>query len=536
VFVNGRIWTGEADAPWAEALAVRGERLAAVGTGSAVRALAGDGTEVVDLGGRFVAPGFIDAHLHLLDGGFSIQELRLDDVEALDDVQNVIAEWATSHSDREWVTGKGWSYSAFPGGLPTRGQLDAAVAHRPAWIVSYDEHTGWANSEALRRAGITRDTRDPVGGTIVRDASGEPTGALKEKAMDLVAARVPEPTREEKRAALGLAFVRLAAWGVTSVHHASFGRSQPDAEALALVREVQAAHPASVRVYAALKMANDPTPRVLAAHAALRERYASSRLRVGAVKGFVDGVVEAETAAMFDPYPGGGRGEANFTQEELDRVVAAYDREGWQVMLHAIGDRAIDMALSSFEHAARTNHSAGRRHRVEHIEVPRFEDLPRFAADGVVASTQALFASPGPNNDDVYVPKLGPERERRAMPFRSIDEAGAVQAFGSDWPVFSANVLLGLRCAVTRATLPGQRPEVWLPGQRIGIEAALRHFTRDAAWAAHEEGEKGTLAAGKLADFVVLAEDLTAIAPERIHEARVLRTVIGGRDAYVAAP
>jgi len=248
----------------------------------------------------------------------------------------------------------------------------------------------------------------------------------------------------------------------------------------------------------------------------------------------VDGVVEARTAAMFEPYPGGGTGLPNWTQEELDRTVAAYDEAGWQVMLHAIGDRGIDMALTAFERAARANGTSGRRHRVEHMEVPRTADLPRFKAAGVVASTQAMFPYPNQNHLGVYVPTLGPERARRALAFKAIDDAGAVQSFGSDWPVFTAEVVRGIACAVTRTTVEGTPPGGWEPSQKITVEAALQHFTRDAAFAEHAEKEKGTLAPGKLADFVVLSQDLLAVPPDRIKDTKVLLTVLGGQDTYRA--
>jgi predicted amidohydrolase YtcJ len=529
VFVNGRVWTGEAGRPLAEGLAVRGTTILATGSTADVESRLGKGTELVDLKGRFVAPGFIDAHLHLLGGGLSLEELRLDEVESLPEVLKRIGEWAAAHPDRHWVTGEGWTYAAFPGGLPTRAELDAVVSSRPAWLVSYDGHTGWANSFALRLAGITRETVDPPNGVIARDAGGEPTGVLKEGAMDLVARLVPKLLPHEKERALKQGLARLPAWGLTSVHQAGL-----DAEELELLARVLESQPPTVRVYAALDMVKDPTAETLARQDELRRRFASPRLRVGAVKGYVDGVVEAKTAAMFDPYPGGGTGLPNWTQEELDRTVAAYDRAGWQVMLHAIGDRAIDMALIAFERAARANGTSGRRHRVEHVEVPRLVDLPRFRAAGVVASTQALFPYPNRNHLEVYVPMLGPERAHRALAFKAIDDAGAVQAFGSDWPVFTAEVVRGLHTAVTRTTLQGTPAGGWEPAQRLSAEAALRHFTRDAAFAAHEEGEKGTLAPGKLADLVVLSQDLLAVPPDRIKDAKVLLTVLGGQDTWRA--
>ncbi|HXK10092.1 MAG TPA: amidohydrolase [Vicinamibacteria bacterium] len=528
IFVGGRVWTGETGRPFAEALAVRDTSVLAVGTNGQVRAHAVKGTEVVDLRGRLVVPGFIDGHLHLLGGSLSLEELRLDDLEEFGPLAQRVRDWAAAHPDAPWVTGEGWAYAAFADGLPRRQQLDALVPARPAWLVSYDGHTGWANSVALRLAGVTGETKDPPGGTVVRDEKGEPTGALKESAVDLVGRLVPKPLPHEKESAFRKGIAQAAAWGLTSVHQAGIGE-----EELQILSRALSASP-RLRVYAALEMLRDPTPDALARQEDLRRRYATDRLRVGAVKGYVDGVVEARTAAMFEPYPGGGTGLPNWTQEELDRTVAAYDKAGFQVMLHAIGDRGIDMALTAFERAARANGTSGRRHRVEHVEVPRPADLPRFKAAGVVASTQAMFPYPNRNHLEVYVPTLGPERARRALAFRAIDDAGAVQAFGSDWPVFTAEVVRGIACAVTRTTIEGTPPGGWEPTQRLTVEAALRHFTRDAAFAEHAEAQKGSLAPGKLADFVVLSQDLFAVPPEKIKDTRVLLTVLGGQDTFRA--
>lgn len=528
VFVNGRIWTGEPGRPLAEALALRGTTVLAVGTSADIRKLSGKGTDVVDLRGRFAAPGFIDGHLHLLGGSLSLEQLRLDDAFTFAALAERVRDWATAHPDAHWVTGAGWTYAAFPGGLPSRLQLDAMVPGRPAFLVSYDGHTGWANSMALRLASVTRETKDPPAGEVVRDEKGEPTGALKESAMELVRRLVPKRLPHEKERALRKGITQAAAWGLTTVHQA--GISEEEIEILSKALEAVP----RLRVYAALDIERDPTPEVLARQDETRRRFASDRLRVGAVKGYVDGVVEAKTAAMVEPYVGGGSGLPEWTQEHLDRAVAAYDKAGWQVMLHAIGDRGIDMALTAFERAARANGTSGRRHRVEHIEVPRTADLPRFKAGGIVASTQAMFPYPNQNHLGVYVPTLGPERARRAMAFKAIDDAGAVQAFGSDWPVFTAEVVRGIACAVTRTTVEGTPAGGWEPSQRLTAEAALRHFTRDAAFAEHAESQKGTLAPGKLADFVVLSQDVLAIPPERIKDTTVLLTVLGGQDTWRA--
>jgi hypothetical protein len=493
-----------------------------------MRKLSGKGTDVVDLRGRLVVPGFVDGHLHLLGGSLSLEELRLDEDFTFAAIGQRVKAWAAANPDAHWVTGRGWSYAAFPGALPSRLQLDALVPDRPAFLVSYDGHTGWANSQALRLAEINRETKDPPAGAVVRDEKGEPTGALKEGAMELVRRLVPKRLPHENERVLRRGIAQAAAWGLTSVHQAGI-----DAEGLETLSRALEAAPL-LRVYAALDIVREPTPSALAAQDELRRRFSQGRLRVGAVKGYVDGVVEAGTAAMFEPYPGGGTGLPEWTQDELDRAVAAYDEAGWQVMLHAIGDRGIDMALTAFERAARANGTSGRRHRVEHVEVPRTADLARFRAAGVIASTQAMFPYPNQNHLGVYVPTLGPDRARRALAFKAIDDAGAVQAFGSDWPVFTAEVVRGIACAVTRTTVEGTPAGGWEPAQRLTVEAALRHFTRDAAFAERAEGEKGTLAPGRLADFVVLSQDILAVPPERIPGTKVLLTVLGGQDTFRA--
>lgn len=527
IFVNGRLWTGDPDRPRAEALAVRDTRILAVGSSREVRRLAEKETDVVDLKGRFVAPGFIDAHLHFMGGSLSLEALRLDGAASLAEIEARIRAYARAHPDGAWVVGEGWTYGAFPGGMPTRAQLDAILPDRPAFFRSYDGHTAWVNSLALARAGITRLTEDPPGGAIPRDAEGEPTGVLKESAVRLVSQLVPAAAPFEKYRAFKKGLDLAASHGLTSVHQASF-----DEEDLKVIEQVLSEGGLKVRFYAAAPIVKDPSPGTLARYEELRRKHSGPRLRFGAVKGFVDGVVESGTAAMFEPYGGGGTGQLRWTQEDLDRTVALYDRAGYQVLLHAIGDRGIAAALLAYERAAEANRTRGRRHRIEHLEVPRPEDLVRFKALGVVASTQPLFAEPNANHLEAYVPALGPARAARAMPFKAIDDAGVVQAFGSDWPVFPCEVLRGVYCAVTRATPEGAPAGGWEPQHRITAEAALRHFTRDAAWAGREDDVKGTLAPGKLADLVVLSRDILEIPPQGILATRVLLTVVGGQDTY----
>lgn len=524
-WINGQIWTGDPARPWTEALATRGDRLAAVGTTAEVRRLVTPKTEVVDLRGRFVAPGFNDAHLHFL-----VEERA--DLEGATTEAEITARlraWAADHPESPWILGGGWGYGTFGPGGPHRRILDAVVPDRPVVLSDRDLHSVVVNSKALALAGITRDTADPTGGVVVKDAAGEPTGLLKESASHLVRKLVPEPTTEERYQALLRLLGRAASYGLTSVQNAGFVEADWPA-----YERVAAEGRLTLRFYWSLPLVKEPTADLLARYRERRDRFRGPLVKFGAVKGFVDGVIDARTAAMFEPYTSGGTGLPNYSPEELSRAVAVYDREGFQIRLHAIGDRAIHMALDAYEAAATANATTGRRHRIEHAELPLPADLARFKALGVIASTQAMFANPDQTTLENFAVVLGPERASRADAFRRYDDAGVVQAFGSDFPVFTMEVLRGIHCAVTRTTPEGLPRGGWYPENRISAEAALSHFTRDAAYASFDEGEKGTLTTGKLADFVVLSEDIVRQPPDHILKARVLATMLGGRETYRA--
>jgi predicted amidohydrolase YtcJ len=521
VFLGGRVWTADPARPWAEAIAVRGPLLAAVGSDAEVKALIGPRTEVVDLGGRLATPGFNDAHLHFL----VLEEADLDGATSVADFQQRLRDYAKAHPERAWVTGRGWGYGAFPEGGPSAKDVDAAVSDRPVYLSDRDGHSALVNARALALAGITKETKDPENGTIVRAADGAPTGLLKESAMRLVGSHVPPPTEDEQYRALKLRLDQAASYGLTSVQNAS-------AIELPVYERVAAEGGLKVRVYASLPMKADLPADELARYRALRQRHQGPLIKYGAVKGFLDGVVDARTAAMLEPFTRGGTGQLNWTDADIRRTVAFYDREGFQVRLHACGDRAIRQALDAYAAAAAANHTTGRRHRVEHAEVPDPADLPRFRELGVVASTQAYFASPDQTTLENYAPLLGPARASRANAFGRFDAAGVRQAFGSDWPVFPMRALHGMYAAVARRTPGGNPPGGWFPENRIGVEAALRHFTVDAAYASFDEDVKGSLTPGKRADFVVLSEDVIAGPAERLLTARVLLTVMDGRDTH----
>ncbi|HEY6547033.1 MAG TPA: amidohydrolase [Vicinamibacteria bacterium] len=527
IFINGRVWTGEPGKPLAEALAVRAQSILAVGKTSEIQGFKEKKTDVVDLKGRLVTPGFGDGHLHLMMGSLALTELDVRGATSVEELQKRLGEYARKNPAREWIVGSGWAYGDFPGG-PARGMLDAVVSDRPVYLVDRDHHSALVNGVALAKAGITKATKDPEHGLIVRDAAGEATGLLKEAASQLVSKHIPEVEAEDRYRALKKGLDPLASYGLTSVQDA--GLDEAD---LPVLDRLQQEGGLKLRVSAALRMQKVAPPEDLARYRSLRDRFKGPRLRVASVKGMVDGVVDAKTAYMLEPYVGGGTGLPNWTPEELNKAVAIYDAEGFQVLLHACGDRAVRMALDAFEKVGRRPSATPRRHRVEHAEVVSAADRPRFKALGVVASTQAIFANPDKTTLENYAVLLGPERAAMANAFKLFDDAGAVQAFGSDWPVFSAEVLPAIFTAVTRTTPEGTPAGGWYPENRVPVEAALRHFTRDNAYATFDEQARGTLATGKLADLVVLSDDVLSV-PAKSLRARVVLTVLGGQDTYRA--
>ncbi|MFI5183791.1 MAG: amidohydrolase [Vicinamibacteria bacterium] len=524
VFVGGRVWTGDKAKPVAEAIAVRGTKIIAVGTNAEIARLSGKPTESVNLKGRWVFPGFNDSHLHFL----VTEKADLVDSGGLAEMQRRVMEFARRHPESPWVLGRGWGYAEFPGNNPHRRYLDAVVADRPVWMTDRDGHAAWCNSRALQIADITRKTPDPPNGVIVRDENGEPTGLLKEgAAMNLVRQYIPPANDEELHRTLKALLDRAASYGLTSVQNASFSFDE-----VPVFQRVIDEKALKVRFYWALLFDKEQNEDELARYKEVRKRMEGPAFKFGAAKGMVDGTVGSRTAALFDPYVGGGTGLPFWTQADLNAAVARYDREGFQILLHAVGDKAIHMALDAYEAAARTNGFTGRRHRVEHAEVPRPDDIPRFRQLGVVASTQPMFANPDKTTLESFATLLGPDRASRADAFKVWDDAGVVQAFGSDWPGTSMEPLRQIYCAVTRQTADGAPPGGWYPQNRVSPEAALRHYTVDAAYASFEEGNKGTLVAGKVADFVVLSDNILEPPAERLLKAKVLLTVMGGQDTW----
>ncbi len=531
IIVNGKVFAEDGSAE-AEAVAVQGNKVLRVGTNREIQRLRRAQTTVVDAMGGSVLPGFNDAHTHLVSGGLALDQLSLAEAATLEAVTATIKAWAEANPGRDWIRGRGWYYAPFGASLPTRQMLDALVPDRPAYLVAYDGHTGWANSRALEAAGITRRTADPENGVIVRDArTGEPTGILKEGAMDLMTTAMPAPTRGDRLAAIRAAIVEAHRVGITSVQNA--GGTPED---LDLYDELRERDELTLRVYQALTVEPDATDEDLDALDAVRRKYADDPLlKTGAVKIVADGVVETRTAAMLEPYTGHGEehGSLTTTVEQLGRLVSELDRRGWQVMTHAIGDLAIRATLDAYERAAAENPEPprGRRHRIEHIEVPDPADVPRFGTLGVVAGVQPVHGLP-PEDDDPWFANLGRERAERGWMSGSLSRSGATLAFGSDWPVAPFDPLMGIFVAVNRMSLEGEPEGGWVPAERLSLRDAVRAFTSGAAWASFDELRKGTIERDMLADIVILSEDIFAIPPAKLANVEVLVTIADGKVVY----
>jgi predicted amidohydrolase YtcJ len=531
IVYNGKVYTADGSGTFAEAIAIRGNTIFRVGSNREIKRMRRPRTTVVDAHGGAVVPGFNDAHAHVVSGSRGVNELNLLDATTADEIGDRLRAYAEATTDRPWVQGRGWYYTAFAGGLPTRQQLDAIVPDRPAYLVAYDGHSAWANTTALKQAGITRATPNPPNGVVMKDASGEPTGVLKEAAMQLMDPVLPVPPRAEQLAGLRAAIHEAHRVGVTSVQNAG-----ATAEELSLWDELRDENELKLRVYNAVSADADLTPAGADALESIRREYADDPLlKAGAIKLTADGVIETHTAAMLEPYANKPTdGPSAFTPEALTRLVTMLDARGWQVWIHAIGDRAVRMSLDAFEAAAKTNPAPARerRHRVEHIESIDPADIPRFGRLGVIASMQPFHANPDPDMMTVWSENLGPERTDRGWMWNSIATAGGRLAFGSDWPVVTLDPRAGLQVAANRLSPAGEPAGGWLPAERLKLTSAIDAYTSGAAYASFDEQRKGTLARGMLADIVIFTADIFAAPPERLLDAQVAVTIFDGKVVY----
>jgi predicted amidohydrolase YtcJ len=550
LIVNARVFQpaasagAHAGAPRPDAVAVRGDRIVAVGPSAVLaRTQRGARTRTIDAAGGTLLPGLQDGHVHFMSGAFGLQRIVLDGSPDVAEIQRRVTAWAVANPRAPWVLGRGWMYAAFgAAGLPHRRDLDAIVPDRPAYLRGADGHTGWANSKALAAAGITKDTPDPPNGEIVRDAAtGEPTGALKEAAMDLVSRVVPQPTRAESKEALRRAVATATRLGVTRVH--SLGGDEGVLDVLA---ELEQEGALTVRFDVGVFV--DPpglTPELRRQIADTRAKYAGDRLAFGGVKLMLDGVIDSRTAAMLEPYANDTRrGESFWQRDDYLRTVAELDAEGIQVATHAIGDASIRLALDGFEAAATANGAwrgrGQRRHKIEHVEAIAIGDAGRFRRLDVSASFQPLHASPEPGWIGAWVANLGPERTQRGFAWGLVQRAGGRVVFGSDFPVVTIDPWQGLQMAVARqyvdAAGAARPPGGWLPDQRLTLDQSLAAYTLNVAQSLNRERDEGSIEPGKRADLVLVDRDLASTPPLELGSTRVRYTIVGGTIVYAAAP
>ncbi len=541
VFTNGAVYTVDAARRWARAVAVKGERIVAVGADDAVADLIGAGTEVIDLRGRMLLPGFQDAHVHPVSGGLDLLQCALHDAGSLADYERLISDYAASHPDVPWILGGGWSMDVFPGGTPTKDVLDRLVPDRPVFLPNRDGHGAWVNSRALEAAGITRDTADPVDGRIERDAEGEPSGTLHEGAMSPVSDLAPPPTPSEMDAGLRSGQSYLHSLGITAWQDAIVEATEQNNFEAYLRAGADGA--LTARVVGALWWERGRGLEQIEDLVALRARGTSGRFAATSVKIMQDGVCENFTAGMIEPYldaegrPTDNRGLSFVEPGLLKEAVTRLDALGFQVHFHALGERAVREALDAVEAAREANGMNDLRHHLAHIQVVHPDDVPRFRRVGAVANAQPLWAAHEGQMDELTIPFLGHPRATWQYPFASLVRAGAMLAMGSDWSVSTPDPIEEMHVAVNRVMAPsyayrvGTR-EVFLPEERIDLATAIAGFTMGSAYVNHLDDRTGSIEEGKLADLAVLDRDLFAHPVEEISAASVQLTLVGGQRVY----
>lgn len=518
--IIGKIWTSNPKQPWAEALAIQGDTLVAVGSEKEVMQWKGDKTDLTRFDtSELIVPGFIDTHTHFVEAGFALASVQLRDAKTKEEFVKRIGDFAKTIQPGTWILGGNWDHENWGGELPDRNWIDQVTPNNPVWINRLDGHMSLANSAALKAAGINNDVKQVAGGTIVKDKAGRVTGIFKDNATDLINKIVPPPSEEAEDRALQAAMNYVAAQGVTTAHsmygyNSAFERAHTKNQLI-------------TRIYAG-RMLNDWKDLKKKIDA---EGNGDKWLKIGCLKAFVDGALGSHTAAFFKPYTDAPKDSGFFItrEEDLYRWTKSADSAGLHVMIHAIGDKAIHSVLNIFERVEKENGPKDRRFRIEHLQHIQPSDIPRLAQQNVIASMQPYHAI----DDGRWAEKIiGTERCKTTYAFRSLIDAKAKVAFGSDWPVAPATPLEGIYAAVTRRTLDDKNPDGWFPEQKISVEQALTAYTIEGAYASFEEKIKGSLEKGKLADLVVLDQNIFKIAPEKIREVKVVNTLVGGKVVY----
>lgn len=526
VFLNGSVWTVNPDQPWAEAVAVKGEQILEVGSSREIKKLIMDKTEVIDLEGAFLLPGFIDSHTHFIDGGFSLSSIQLRETKSREEFIARIEEKAKELDEGEWILNGDWDHQQFdPPQLPRKEWIDAVTPHNPVCINRLDGHMVLVNSLALRLADITKNASSPAGGEILKDPkTGELIGILKDAAIELVSRHIPEPSLKEKIKAGEAAIRHANEIGVTSVH------DMGNVSNFEVYQELQKANKLKVRVCLYMQVTNVE----LLVRLKLKSPFGNDFLKIGGLKGFVDGSLGSSTALFFEPYLDNPskRGilySHMFPEGIMEKRIMEADKAGLQVAIHAIGDKANHVILDIFEKAISENPKRERRWRVEHAQHLLPEDMDRMGKLHIIASVQPYHAI----DDGRWAEKkIGKERCRTTYAFKSLKEKGVILACGSDWTVAPLEPLTGIYAAVTRRTLDGKNPKGWFPEQKISLEEAIKGYTLNGAYAEFSENEKGSIEKGKLADLVKLDQNLFKIPPERMREVQVKMTILNGKIIY----
>ncbi len=523
--VYGRVWTGDSARPWASAVAVRGDRIAAVGDSAEIARLAGPATRTLNSGAGLVTPGFMDSHTHFIDGGIQLASIDLRPATSPEDFVRRVKAFVSERKPGEWILGGEWDHERWPGApLPTRQWIDSVTPDNPVFVFRLDGHMALANSAALRKAGIGRSMRDIPGGVVVRDKSGAPTGVLKDGAMVPVEQVIPDPSPAQRDAALGRAMRYAAERGVTAVCHVSvpwldlgtYRRAHGDGRLIT-----------RIALYFPLATWREVADTIA------RGGRGDDVLWIGGVKGYMDGSLGSGTALFYQPYADDPKtvGVLRTPEDSLRAWIGAADSVGLQVAVHAIGERANGLLLDIYDSLARAHGPRDRRFRVEHAQHLRPADVPRFGRGGIIASMQPAHII----DDANWAGKrLGPERIGHSYVFRSLLASGATLAFGSDWSVAPMDPILGIYAAVTRRSADGKNPGGWVPEQKISVEEALRAYTAGGAYGVFAEGRRGRLIPGYLADLVLLDRDLTRIPPEEIAQVKVRTTIMGGKVVFSA--
>lgn len=526
IITNAKIWTVDKTRPQAESLAVLRDRIVAVGNSTEVDAWHGPQTKVIDAQGKLLLPGFNDAHVHFVDGGDHLQSVQLKDAATPQEFAHRIEERAKITPKGEWITGGDWDEQKWsPADLPTKELVDPVTPETPVWVNRYDGHESLANSVTLRLANITSKTPDPPGGQIVHDAQGNPTGILRDAAQDLVGKVMPAMSREHRMRSIRRALEHAASLGVTSVQ--DMNPTYDDVKAYSELAEQGAL---TTRIY----VAPMETGWRDQAKIGVRHGFGTAYFRMGAVKGYADGSLGSETAYFFDPYTDAPQSHGLLSDEmhpvsAMRQRLQGADAAGLQLCIHAIGDRAISMTLDMFEQIEKANGKRDRRWRIEHSQHMAAKDFARYARLGVIASVQPYHAI----DDGRWAEKrIGPDRIKRTYAFRTFLEHGVKLAFGTDWSVAPLNPMWGIYAAVTRATLDGKNPNGWVPEEKLSVAESVEAYTMGSAYAEFQEKEKGSITAGKLADFVVLSDDIFKIPLTAIKDVKVEATFVGGKVVY----